>query len=416
MSVSDTVTGERAAARPHLAQLKRWQLLWLLGSLSCFAPLSTDMYLPALPSLAHDLSASASAAQLTLTASMVGLGVGQLIAGPLSDAFGRRAPVLLGLLAYTLASVACAAATSIWMLTGLRVVQGAAGAAGIVVARAIVRDLFEGTEAARFFARLVIVFGLAPILAPLIGGALLHVTDWRGIFIALAAIGALLLVVCLRTLSETLPPSRRERGGVRVTMRTLGVLLADRRFSSLTAVYALSFGAFFAYIAGSPFVLENIFHLSPLLFGLVFGINAAALVTFSQVGAHLVGRVGPHRLATAGLCSGAAAAVGFLACALAHAPLGLVLLCFITLAGSYGMVSPNLVAEAMAPYKRIAGSASAMMGLTQFTTGAAVAPLVGLAGTHSALPAGIVIASTMTVSLLLWRLVPAGAPAAAGAG
>ncbi|HEY1833973.1 MAG TPA: multidrug effflux MFS transporter [Solirubrobacteraceae bacterium] len=412
MSLSDTVAAERAPARSHLAALPRWQLLWLLGALSCFAPLSTDMYLPALPSLAHDLSASASAAQLTLTASMVGLGFGQLLAGPLSDAFGRRVPVLLGLLAYTLASVACAAATSIWMLTALRVVQGAAGAAGIVVARAIVRDLFDGVEAARFFGRLVIVFGLAPILAPLIGGALLHVTDWRGIFVALAAIGALLLLVCLRTLSETLPHARRQRGGVRVTMRTLGVLVADRRFSGLTAVYALSFGAFFAYIAASPFVLENIFGLSPVLFGVVFGCNAAALVTFSQVGAHLVARIGPHRLATIGLCWGTAAAVGFLVSALSHAPLAAVLICFFALAGGYGLVSPNLTAEAMAPFKRIAGSASALMGLAQFTTGAAVAPLVGLAGTHSALPAGIVIASTMLVSFVVWQLLPAHGTAA----
>jgi MFS transporter, DHA1 family, multidrug resistance protein len=216
-----------------------------------------------------------------------------------------------------------------------------------------------------------------------------------------------LLVVCLRTLSETLPRSRRQRGGVRATLRTLGVLVSDRRFSGLTAVYALSFGAFFAYIAASPFVLENIFHLSPVLFGVVFGVNAAALVAFSQVGAHLVRRVGPHRLATAGLCTGAAAAVGFLVSALAHAPLAAVLICFVVLAGSYGLVSPNLTAEAMAPYKRIAGSASAMMGLTQFTTGAAVAPLVGLAGTHSALPAGIVIASTMMLSFVLWQLLPA---------
>jgi len=409
MSAPDAVA---AAPAPGLA-LERWQLMGLLGALSMFAPLSTDMYLPALPSMAHNLSASASAVQLTLTASLIGLGAGQLLVGPVSDARGRRRPVLIGLLAYTVSSAACAVAGDVWTLSALRLVQGAAGAAGIVVARAIVRDLFAGIEAARFFSRLVIVFGLAPILAPLIGGQLLHVTDWRGIFVVLAGIGAVLGLVCWRALAETLPAQRRQRGGLPATLRVLRVLVRDPRFSGLTIVYGLFFGALFAYIAGSPFVVENIFGLSPQLFGVVFSVNAAALVVTSQVGARLLARTGSRRLAAMGLRVGLASGIGLLVAVLAHAGLWSVLPCFFVLLASYGVVSPNLTALAMAEHPDAAGSASALMGLAQFGTGAAVAPLVGLAGTHSAVPTAVVIASLVAVSYAIWATMATREPAPA---
>ena len=188
----------------------------LLGALSAFGPLSMDMYLPGLPSMARDLSAPAWAAQLTITTSMLGLAGGQLVAGPISDALGRRRPLLTGVAAYMVASLLCAVAPTIWLLLAFRLVQGIAGAAGIVIARAIVRDLHTGVAAARFFALLMLVGGLAPILAPLVGGALLHVTDWRGIFVVLAGIGAVLLLAAWAMLAETLPPAqppRRRAGG-----------------------------------------------------------------------------------------------------------------------------------------------------------------------------------------------------------
>jgi DHA1 family bicyclomycin/chloramphenicol resistance-like MFS transporter len=402
MSAPDTVAV--AAARQPVLALSRWHLMALLGALSMFAPLSTDMYLPALPSLAHSLSVSASAVQLTLTTSLIGLGAGQLLAGPLSDAYGRRRPVLLGLVAYTVASVACALSGSIWTLSALRLVQGAAGAAGIVVARAIVRDLFSGLEAARFFSRLVIVFGLAPIVAPIVGGALLHVTNWRGIFVVLAAFGAVLWLACWRSLGETLPRGERQRGGLRTTLRVLRTLARDRRFAGLAIVYALSFGSLFAYIAGSPFVLENIFGLSPQLFGVVFAVNAGALVAASQLGAHQLARTGPRRLAAIGLRAGLIVAVGLLVAVLGHAGLAAVLVCFFLLMASYGLVSPNVTALAMAEHPQVAGSASALMGVAQFAVGAAVAPLVGVAGTHSAVPTAIVIATMFVASFAAWTV------------
>ena len=391
------------AAPPSAIPLRRWQLMALLGALSMFAPLSTDMYLPALPSLAHSLHASASAVQLTLTASLIGLAVGQLVIGPLSDAFGRRRPVLLGLIAYTASSLGCALCGDVWSLCAMRLVQGAAGAAGIVVARAIVRDLFDGIEAARFYSRLVIVFGLAPILAPLIGAQLLHVTDWRGIFVALGAIGAVLAAVSWRALAETLAPAARHRGGLTATLRVLTVLVRNGPFAGLLAVYGLSFGAIFAYIAGSPFVLENVFGLSPQLFAVIFAVNAVALVGASQYGGRVVARVGARRLSGVGLYIGTLCSLALLAGVLAHAGLGLVLPCFFALMASYGILSPNLTTLAMTPFPRVAGSASALLGLTQFSVGAAVAPLVGVAGTHSAVPTAVVIATTLTVALGIWR-------------
>jgi len=391
---------ERTAVRPPTATLalKPWQQFTLLGALSMFAPLSTDMYLPALPSVAHDLSASAAAVTLTLTSSLIGLGAGQLVAGPLSDAFGRRRPVLVGLAIYTVASVLCAVAPDVWTLAVMRLIQGAAGAAGIVIARAVVSDLYSGIAAARYFARLMIVMGLAPILAPVIGGQLLHFTDWRGVFLVLAGIGAVLGLVSWRALGETLPPQARGESGLRTMFAVLAMLGRDRRFMGLAVCFALCFGAVFAYISGSPFVLEDIFGLSPQLFGVLFGLNAVGLVAVSQLGGRLVSRVGPQRLLTVGVASITLAGSGLMVAVLAHAGLAAVEICFLAVISSFGMVAPNATALALAPYPHVAGSASALIGLTQFCLGAAVAPLVGVAGNHSALPTASVILALVLIA------------------
>ena len=416
MGVQGSSAVEPLTAPQPAPGLKRWQQICLLGALSMFAPLSTDMYLPALPSMAHDLSASAAAVALTLTASLVGLGAGQLVAGPLSDALGRRRPVLVGLVVYTASSVLCALAPDVWTLCALRLLQGAAGAAGIVIARAVVRDLYSGIEAARFFARLMIVIGLAPILAPIIGGQLLHVTDWRGVFLVLAGIGAVLTVFSWRALAETLPPSARQRGGLATMLGVLGVLLRDRRFMGLTLCFGLFFGAVFAYIAGSPFVLEDIFGLSPQLFGVLFGVNAIGLVAVSQLGGRLVSSFGPQRLLTLGVASIATAGIGLMVAVLAHAGLAAVEICFFAVISSFGLVAPNATALALAPYSHVAGSASALIGLTQFFLGAAVAPLVGVAGNHSAVPTASVIlalvfAGVAVLAVTMRRIaIPASAP------
>jgi MFS transporter, DHA1 family, multidrug resistance protein len=363
-----------------------------LGALSTFGPLSMDMYLPGLPAMARDLSAPAWAAQLTITTSMPGLAGGQLVAGPISDTLGRRGPLLAGLAAYMAASLLCALAPSVWVLLLLRVVQGCAGAAGIVIARAIVRDLHEGVDAARFFAMLMLVAGLAPILAPLAGGQLLHVTDWRGIFVVLAAIGAALMIAAWWVLAETLPVPGRHGGGLVATLHVFGGLVRDRPFMGYVLSAGLTFAAMATYISGSPFVLQDIHAVSPQLFSLLFAVNAGGIMLASQLSRKLVVVHGPRRLLNAGVGISAAGGIGVLVSVVAGLGLGGLLPSLFVMVSSIGLVLPNAAALALADHPRTAGSASALLGLAQFAIGAVAVPLAGVAGSHSALPMGIVVA------------------------
>jgi MFS transporter, DHA1 family, multidrug resistance protein len=377
----------------------------MLGALSAFGPLSLDMYIPGLPALTRDLSAPASTGQLTVTGCMLGLGLGQLIAGPLSDSRGRRRPLLIGLVCYVAASLACAAAPSVAVLVTARLAQGMAGGVGIVIARAIVRDLTEGHAAARMFSMLMAITGVAPVCAPLIGGQVLLLTSWRGVFVVLAAIGVPLLIGSALWLPESLAMSDRHRGGLRSTLSRFGNLLRDRTYSPYLATFALSFSAMFAYIAGSSFVLEDIYGLSPQLFSVVFAVNSVGLIAMSQLSARLVGRLGPARLLRLGLIGVAAAGVATLAVVVGSAGLALLLVTFFVLLSANGLVLPNGVAAAMAHQEGQLGAASALLGLGQFGCGAIVAPLVGLGGSHDALPMAIVIAvaalAAITIDLTL---------------
>jgi MFS transporter, DHA1 family, multidrug resistance protein len=369
------------------------RLVVLLGALAAFGPLSMDMYLPGLPSMARDLSAPTWAVQLTITTSMLGLAGGQLVAGPISDALGRRRPLLVGLAAYMATSLLCAVAPSIWTLLAFRLFQGVAGAAGIVIARAIVRDLHSGVAAARFFALLMLVGALAPILAPLFGGQLLHVTDWRGIFVVLAAIGALLLLAAWAMLGETLPVPRRHGGGLTATLRVFGGLVGDRAFVGYTLSAGLLFGAMATYISGSPFVLQEVHGVSPQLFSVIFAANAGGIMLASQTSRALVGRYGPRAMLTVGVSIGAAGGLGVLVSVVADLGLAGLLPSLFVVVSSVGMVLPNAAALALADRPRTAGSASGLLGLTQFATGALAAPLAGVAGSGTALPMAIVIAT-----------------------
>lgn len=390
-----TGSSSTSAAEPSAAAGARGRLglVLIIGSLSAFGPLSIDMYLPGLPALAHDLGGTDWQAQLTLTACLLGLALGQMLVGTLSDAVGRRRPLLVGLAAYTLASLVCALAPSMVLLVLLRCVQGLAGAAGIVLARAMVRDLYAGDEVARFFALTMAVNGMAPILAPVIGGQLLRVTSWRGVFVVLVLIGVGLLAAVGLGLRETLPPERRRGGGVRATLAAFRQLLADRAFMGYALSSGLAFAAMFAYIAGSPFVLEQIYGVSPQTFSLIFAANALGIVAVSQISGRLVGRVAPRRLLALGL---GVSLTGGLALVLATTlGLGLpgVAAGFFLVVASIGLIAPNATALALSEHPRIAGSASAFIGVLQYVFGAAVTPLVGLGGSTSALPLALIMAT-----------------------
>jgi len=374
---------------------RRIRLFVILGALSAMGPLSIDFYLPGLPELSDDLNASAAQAQLTLTACLAGLAVGQLLAGPLSDRLGRRRPLLIGLTGYTAASLACALSPTIYALVALRLAQGFAGAGAIVIARAIVRDLRSGAAAARLFSVLMLVTGLAPMLAPILGGQLLQVMSWRGLFVGLGVAGVFLLLGSISWLAETLPPAMRHGGSWGATAHTFARLLQDRVFIGYALVLGLAFAQMFAYIAGSPFVLEDVYGVSPQVFAVIFGVNALGIVALSQLNGLLVGRVGLTRLFEVGLALGTVGGVTLLTVVLVGG-IGLagILPCLFVIVSSMGLMIPNATALALSGYDpQVAGSASALLGVLQFALGAVVAPLVGVAGVESAVPMAVVMAT-----------------------
>ena len=395
---------------PTTGRSRQLRSIVILGSLAGLPPLAIDLYLPALPSLTHGLHAGASSGQLTLTGFVAGLAVGQLVAGALSDAHGRRGPLLVGMVGYVAATALCAVAPSIWILVVLRVIAGATGGAGVVIGRAIVRDTHGGTAAARVFALMLLVTGSAPVVAPLIGGQLLRVTDWRGLFVALAALGAVQLVAVAALLPETLPATARHRGGLRLTIGRFGDLLANRRFVADAGALNLSFGALFAYISASSFVLEDIYHTSPQLYSYIFALLAVAFVVVAQLGGRLVGRFGPRRLFRVGLHVIALASVGTLVTIIAGGGLGALVACLALVSAGNGFVWPNGTAVSMADMGDVAGSASALIGVGQFGLAALVAPLVGVGGSRAALPAGLVMC---VCGLGAWLLYLTGGPSSA---
>lgn len=382
----------RSGAAPARTRGETLRLVVILGALSAFGPLSIDMYLPALPALAADLHGSASEIQLTLTGCFLGLALGQVMAGPVSDAFGRRRPLLVGLAAFAVASLLCAAAPNVAILVFLRIVQGAAGAAGIVISRAIVRDLFSGTELARFYALTLVVNGVAPILAPIVGGLVLLVTSWHGTFVVLAVVGLALFLAAVLGINETLPPAARRTGGVAGVGRSFGELARDRAFVGYTLATGFAMAAMFAYIAGSPFVVETLYGASPQAFSLVFATNALGIVLVGRVSASLVDRVGPRRLVAAGLVASLGGGLLLVIAAVAGLGLPVILPGFFLVVASIGLILPNATALAVADHGSRAGAALAIIGGFQYVIGAVISPLVGVAGTGTALPMALAIA------------------------
>lgn len=376
----------------------------ILGALTALGPLSIDAYLPGLPQLTADFNATASAAQLSITACLVGLGLGQLVGGPLSDAFGRRRPLLFGLGLYVATSVLCAVVTSIWMMIALRLLQGIGGAIGIVIANAVVRDRHSGDAAARFFSLLLLVTGLAPVLAPILGGQLLRFTTWAGIFIALAVVAAVMMAAVAFAFPETLPVEHRQGGGLGVIGSTFALLLSDRVFVGYMLACGFSFSAMFSYIAGSPFVLQEIHGFSPQGYSVVFGVNALGLVIAAQVGGRIVHRVGRYALLGVGVAGSAFGGLAVLLSVLTGDSLMLLLTGMFIVVAGVGLVMPNSMALALQNNGEVAGSAAALMGLVMYFIGALSAPLAGLAGSSNALPMAVTIAVLGAAALVSFFL------------
>ncbi|NPE54763.1 multidrug effflux MFS transporter [Dickeya dadantii] len=382
----------------------RLEYALILGSLAALGPLCIDLYLPALPQMTSALSASTAVTQLSLTAGLLGLGAGQLIFGPLSDKLGRRLPLLLSLAMLLLTSVWCALAQDIGQLVVARLLQGIAGAGGAVLSRAIARDLYVGHALTRFFSLLMLINGLAPILSPVLGGLLLSITDWRGIFALLAVIAGLLLTMSVLRLNETLPAERRITGGAGSMLSSLGSLLREREFMGLCLAQGLCGAGMFAYIGASPFVLQEVYGLSPQAFSLCFAVNGIGLIAAGQLASHFSLRFGEQRVLRAGLTTAVISALVLTVAGFLHAPLiGILIPLFFAIA-MIGIIGPCASSLAMQSQGSKAGSASALIGLSMFALGALSVPFTGLTGSTSALSMALVILGCYLLATLAYRM------------
>jgi DHA1 family bicyclomycin/chloramphenicol resistance-like MFS transporter len=387
----------------------------LLLLLTVFGPISMDVYLPALPSLTVDLGAATSVAQLTVTACLIGLAVGQLVAGPVSDQFGRRGILLVGLGAYIVTSVLCAISPTVELLIVARLVQGLCGGVGIVIAQAAGRDVYSGGQLIRFYGRLTVTGALAAIIGPMLGGVLTRVTDWRGVFLFLAVIGVGIFTVTVLMFSETLPVEQRVSGGLAQSLRDFRGLLADRVFLGAVLNQGFLWGAVFAYLAGATYVLQDIYGLSPQWYAAAFGLNSAGFALFGWLSGRSAERWSVTGTLAVGVVVAGIGAAGLLTCGLATMPLWVVIVSLFLLAGGVPISTPPATTLALAEYPQMAGTASSVLGTVRYGFGGVAAPLVGLAGAASILPLGVVTLTAVLLSAVVCLLLTSRYREASGA-
>nr|WP_277987084.1 multidrug effflux MFS transporter [Microbacterium esteraromaticum] len=376
-------------------------MLLALGALTAFGPLSLDVYLPSLPQLGSDLGASESLTQFTLSACMIGLALGQLLWGPISDRYGRRMPLFIAITGFIVTSLLCAVAPTIEVLIGIRIVQGLCGAAGMVIARAVVHDLFSGAEAVAAYSTLAAVLGITPVLAPLVGGGIALVSDWRGVFVTLAVIGALLLAVAALAVPETHAPDDRTAGGIRNDFRGIGAALTNGPFMLAAATLGLASIALFSYLQMSPFVLQQQYGLSPQGFALVFAANSVGILAAATLNRRLARRAPAQRVVRWSLSIAAAAAIAVLLAGMLDSSLPWLLVPLFVVMSSHGINNPSLTALGLGQITRSAGSASAVLGTVSMLLGALVPPLVSLFGVSAAVLGGTMLAALVGALVLL---------------
>jgi len=373
-------TATRAPSRTVL-------LMIVLAGLSSVAPFATDMYVPGFPSMADSLHTDSANVQLSMTTFLIGLALGQILFGPISDSLGRRPVLLAGSAAFVVFSVVCAVAPGVEVLIAARLLQGLAGATGIVVSRAVIADRFEGVDAARRFSALIMIFSVAPVVAPIIGGGILAVGTWQLVFAALAVFGVLLVVGVLARVPESLPAGNRHAGGLGATFRAMARLLKKRAMIGYVIVASCAGIALFGYIAGSSFVFQDLYGASETQYSLIFATNALGMLAGAALFNRLAGRVRPRKLLIRGVLCGLVPAVVLVVLLLVGAGGFAVTWIFLFLAiGSLGFVMPSVTSLGQETGREAAGAASALIGGGQFVLGAIASPLVGAFGVGSALP------------------------------
>ncbi|MEC3616632.1 MFS transporter [Bacillus stercoris] len=380
---------------------ERLALAFLLGMLAILGPLNIDMYLPSFPEIAEDLSASASLVQLSLTACLVGLTIGQLIVGPVSDAQGRRKPLLICIFLFALSSLFCALSPNITTLVAARFLQGFTASAGLVLSRAIVRDVFTGRELSKFFSLLMVITAVAPMVAPMTGGAilLLPFATWHTIFHVLMIIGFLLVLLIALRLKETLPPEKRIPSSIGTSVKTMGSLLKDRSFMGYALTVGFIHGGSFAYVSGTPFVYQDIYGVSPQVFSILFGINGLAIISGSFIIGRFGGIIHEKSLLRIAVITAMIATAVLLTMTIIHGPLATLVISIFIYMITIGMVLTSTFTLAMEKQGHRAGSASALLGMLPLLLGSIVSPLVGINET-TAVPMGAIMFVTAVIGSL----------------
>lgn len=401
------------AVPPSTVRRTSGQLILLLALLTAVGPLSIDLYLPAFPGMAGDLDTTAAGIQLTMTTFLVGLGLGQLFIGPLSDGVGRRTPLLAGTFVCAAASVICAVAPNVEILASARFLQGLGGAAGVVLARAIVSDTARGAAAAKLLGVLTIICVIAPVIAPLAGGAIIAAAGWRAVFWVLAALVLALFVWAVFGAKETLPVEDRNHGGIKTTLHVAKAVLSNRNYTGYLLTFCFAFAGLFAYISASPFVIQNIMGLSETRFSLIFAMNALCITIVSVIAAALAGKVSYRRMIAIGLTVAVLAAAGLLVFAINGTPMVPMLVLFAVFQGSLGFIFGNATALALDEAGHHAGTGSAFLGCLQYVLAAAVAPIVGLGGEDTAVPMGMAMVAFAVLAAISYVTLTrkSGAPA-----
>lgn len=380
--------------------MSKIKLTILLGALAALAPLSTDMYLPALPLMHGEFNVEPSLIQMTLTMTMVGMAIGQIIAGPISDRYGRKIPLIIGMLAFALSTFGCMMSNSIWIFLAFRLLQGLSGAFGIVIARAIARDLTKGVELTKLFAMLMLVNGLAPILAPVVGGQILLLTSWRGVFALLAIIGLLLLMSSIK-FDETLPKEMRALNMLS-SFKNFGFLMKDSYFLGHCLMQCFFGASFFGYIAGSSFLFQNIYNVSPQVYSAIFGGIGALIALSGTLPAKFAGKIQDIKMLAWTIGQAIIGSIFFFGCVLFEAPMEYTLAALVVTIPTMSVFGATSFSLAMRKHGDMAGSASALIGFFSMISGGLMAPVVGIAGSHNALPMAIVMLVGYILSLIIF--------------
>ena len=376
----------------------------VLAAFSALGPFTVDMYLSSLPQMMDYFNTTASMIQASLTASLLGLGLGQLVAGPLSDVHGRRKPLLISMLLYFIISIICAFSPSVGVFIALRFIQGFVASAGLVISRAIVRDSYSGVEMVKFMAMLTMISNVAPLISPTAGSVVTTFTSWIGVFIFLGLLGLILTGVTVWGIKESLPVEQRVPSNFKEVLRNYGSLLRDRSFMGYALVNGILFSGVFAYVAGTPFIYQNMYGISPQLFSVLFALNGLGIILGSQLVKRLAGRMDEHRIFRSGLLLAFITTASILIIVLVHGPFVALFIAIFLFAAAIGMIGPVSFTLAMESQGHIAGSAAAVLGTLQFALGAVTSPLVGIAGENSAVPFGVTIFMTSILAVISYLI------------